>query len=246
MRLPALFIIGLAALLLLVAAGTEAVFLRLKEPTPTCFIEEVADPTEVVLVQYILSSSESEHFPTIATIVTPVSKKIILTKQLRGQGTFSFTPLKEELGPYEVCFVYQLGLINTVSLDLQVLIDHHDRRRPATAAPAQVEARRSVTGEQPMDVMVFTDSDGEVKETLRTHDYFDRVARSLNHIEGLTEEIGMEVTYFIQRQARMRATAESSFERVWLLAAITIAAVVGLSVAQYSYLRIFLKKKKLV
>jgi hypothetical protein len=256
-----------AALLLALASGASAAWLRVNKPTPVCFAEEVAAEDDTITVQYSLRAGESTSLLSVVrmTVMSPQTKSIVYDRELsdkthvvtlnvRRMTTANGAVIASEIGEYEVCFHNHLAEGMRVFAQqgemsgpmIEVLIDHGQRRRPLESAreqPAEALRHKVAGGDE---VFVFTDEDGNVKEALRTHDYLDRVQHHIDSIEKAIDEALDEAKYFTQRQFEMRATSESSFTRVWLFSAVSIGTVVAVSLTQFLSLRSFLKHKKIV
>jgi hypothetical protein len=236
--------------LVLLAAAARAATFRLTDTQQTCFYEEIGYNSEVVVgeivrkrneatdnipVKLIVTTDESTAYPVYSATVRP------------GSSTFSFKPNPQApAGMYPLCFsVEQKGWIgnDNMYIELALLVDHHDR---LTIVPKQEAAITRTKVHKDDEVFVFTDFDGQPKETLRTHAYLERVNELLSGVAYTVEEIRSEVKHFEERTLRMRETSESTFERVWLTSVITIGVVTVVSWVQFSFLKSFLKRKKLV
>lgn len=237
------------ALLALVAASHAATF-RLTDTQLTCFYEEIGYGSEIVVgeisrtrndavdsipVKFVVTTEESTALPVYSSTIRP------------GSSTFSFKPhASTPAGNYPLCFhVDQRGWAgnDNVFIELSLLVDHHDR---VTIVPKAEPAITRTKVHKDDEVFIFTDFDGQPKETLRTHAYLERVNQLLTGTAYTVEEIRNEVKHFEERTLRMRETSESTFERVWITSVITIGVVVVVSWVQFSFLKTFLKRKKLV
>ena len=74
----------------------------------------------------------------------------------------------------------------------------------------------------------------------------DRVHGELRNLQSTIAEARGAVASFKDRFVRFRSTSESTFERVWGMAVVTIGVVIALAIFQYKNLKGFLLKKKLV
>ena len=242
------------ALLAAAASCAHAAYFRLDSAKPICFVEEVSYGGELIIFQYTRKMFQSTSSQMVLlTVTSPLTKSIVAKRQLKeASQILTFSPLATEIGEYEICLVNPLADSPFGSqeggrgIEIEILIDHQDRRVPLSSASnhAAPALRHKVQGDD--EVFVFTDADGQAKEALRTHDYLDRVTHSLDVIDRVIEETIQEVTYFKQRQDRMRVTSESSFSRVWSFSVLSISMVVAVSFVQFFSLRSFLKAKKLV
>lgn len=246
----------LATVALLVAAMlaggfAHAAYVRLDTSKPVCFVEEITYASELIIFQYTRKMFQSTAQAVVKlTVTSPLTKTVVSSRELSGQQSqiLTFSPVSTEMGEYEICLT-NLNADVTMSaghgLEIEILIDHQDRRLPLSSAQKEPAAalRRK---EKDEEVFVFHDAGGQVVEALRTHDYLDRVQRSLDSIAKIIDETTEEVHYFKKRQDRMRQTSESSFTRVWGFSVLIISMVVVVSLVQYFSLRSFLREKKVV
>lgn len=226
-------------------AVVPAAYFRLEDYIPICFTEEVGLQSEVVSVEFHRRrSSTSEDIPVSVTVSTPTTRSVISTHRVReGRGSFTFRPLANEVGQYDVCFFApSLEASAGRHVEIAVAIDHHDRK-VLLPKPEPAVTRQKANGQE---VFSFVDFGGQVKDTLRTHDYLDRVRTQLEGIGGALAEARNEVTYFRGRTDEMRSTSESTFSRVWGFSVVTISVVVAVAWVQYSFLKQFLRAKKRV
>jgi p24 family protein alpha len=239
-----------ALLLLALALCANAATFRIKDNLPVCFVEEVSYGSDSVVGRYERKRNPSVNNVAVKFSVTSPRKEIVIhqTETKTGINTFSFKPHPEDfVGFYTMCFtVTQFGWKSTSDIDFiefNFEVDHHDR---VTILPKPEPSVTRQKVHKNDEVFVFTDFDGQQKETLRTHDYIERVNRLLSQIAVTAEEVANEVKYFEERTLRMRTTTESTFDRVWVCAVFTIIAILGISWIQFSFLKSFLKRKKLV
>ena len=236
------------AVLAIVFSTSNAAFFRLIDHQPICFAEEIGHRSEVVVVEYVRKRSQAvDDVPVKVIVTSPVAKQHVFNGHVRlGQNTFSFKPLAtERSGEYDICFSSVSPLLDGTGnfhVEVSILVDHHDRKI-VIPKPSAALTRQKVHEEE---VFTFIDADGQPKDTLRTHDYIERVTSLLNQIAASTEEARGEVKYFEERTDRMRVTTESTFNRVWGCSAITIGVLTVISWVQYAFLKSFLKRKKLV
>jgi hypothetical protein len=226
-------------------ASVEGAYFRMQDYQPVCFAEEVGYGSQVVMVEYHRRRSTfGDELTVNAYVTSPLSRTKVYTGKVReGSGSFSFQPTANEMGQYEICFTApDLDAASGRHIDLAISVDHHDRKqllqKPETAVT------RQKVGDK--EVYSFIDYDGQPKETLRTHEYLERVRTLLANIAKETQEVRNEVAYFQGRTERMRSTSESTFERIWAFSVLTISAIVACSYLQYAFLKSFLKAKKRV
>jgi len=74
----------------------------------------------------------------------------------------------------------------------------------------------------------------------------DRVHGELVNLQSTIAEARGAVASFKDRFVRFRSTSESTFERVWGMAVVTIGVVIALAIFEYKNLKGFLLKMKLV
>lgn len=241
----------LVAVVATVSSLASAAYIRLDTSKPVCFVEEVTYGSELIIFQYTRKMFQSTNQATVRlTVTSPLTKKLVYSRELRDQASqiLTFSPIADELGEYKICLMNlnaDATLATGQGVQLEILIDHQDRRMPLSSAQAQPAAalRRK---EKDEEVFMFSDAGGQVVEALRTHDYLDRVQRNLDQMDKIIDEVTQETLYFKKRQARMRITSESSFTRVWGFSVLIISMVVIVSLMQYFSLRSFLREKKLV
>ena len=233
-------------LLLLVAAVSDAAYFRLLDYQPICFAEEVGYGSQVVMVEtHRRRSSYADDVKVNVVVTSPVSKSKVHANKIRtGSGSFSFQPMMNEMGEYDICFsAPELDSTGGRHVDIAVTIDHHDRKQ-ILPKPVPSITRQKV-GEND-EVFSFIDYDGQPKETLRTHEYLERIRSLLNGIRVDTENVKNEVKYFQQRTERMRQTSESTFDRIWGFSVLTMGVITACAYLQYSFLKSFLRAKKRV
>lgn len=236
-------------LLCLIAAVAHAATFRLTDTQPTCFYEEIGYSSEVIVGEITRKRNEAtDNIPVKVVVTTEESTALpVYSASVRpGPSTFSFKPNTVSLGLYPICLtVAAPGWTGNDNhfIELSLLVDHHDR---LTIVPHQEPTITRTKVHKDDEVFIFTDFDGQPKETLRTHAYLERVNELLTGVAYAVEEVRAEVKHFEERTLRMRETSESTFERVWLTSMITIGVVVVVSWVQFSFLKSFLKRKKLV
>ena len=234
----------------IIATSVQSATFRLTDTQPTCFYEELGYGSEIVVGEIVRKRNEAvDNIPVKLVVTTEESTALpVYTSSVRpGSSTFSFKPNPTvATGFYPLCFtVDQRGWQGNDNLyvELSLLVDHHDR---VTIVPKQEPAITRTKVHKDDEVFTFTDFDGLPKETLRTHAYLERVNQLLSGVAYTVEEIRAEVKHFEERTLRMRETSESTFDRVWLTSVITIGVVIVVSWVQFSFLKSFLKRKKLV
>lgn len=226
--------------------ASAAPYFRLHHELPVCLAEELSSRNEVVVVEYTRRHTASSLDLGVAVKITsPLTKTVVYEQFLRdSQGSFTMRPLSSENGEYDFCFSLVGGdSTSDRFVELSVMLDHHDRKHTLTTPAPAFTRQKTATGEE---VFVFTDTDGQQKETLRTHDYLDRIQAVLTNVGGSIEEIHTEMKAFEARTNRMRTTSESTFDRVWGFAVVTIAVLLVMSWLQLALLKQFLRRKKLV
>lgn len=237
-------------LLAALAAITSAATVRLVDSQPVCFVEDISYGSDSVIGRYERKRiSTTDHIPVKLVIATPKKEHPIVTANVKpGMNTFSFKPMADDgIGFHSICFtVDQWGWKaqhETEYIQISVEVDHHDRFTILPRAAPEVTRQKVHKSDE---VFVFTDFDGQQKETLRTHDYIERINKLLAQISVTSEEVAQEVKHFEERTMRMRQTTESTFDRVWVCAVATLVATIAVSWVQFSFLKSFLKRKKLV
>ena len=150
-------------------------------------------------------------------------------------------------GTYKICFAVDTWSYKSANADeyieLSLIVDHHDRHTILPKAEPELTRQKVHKNDE---VFVFTDFDGQPKETLRTHEYIQRVNTQLANIGVLTAEVESEVKHFEEATARMRQTTESTFDRIWVCAVLMIIVLSVVSWLEFAFLKNFLKRKKLV
>lgn len=234
---------------LLAATALGATF-RIVDTQPTCFVEDISYGSDTVAGRFERKRNPAtDHVGVKFTVTTPKKEiPLVTTTAKPGINPFSFKPIPDDgLGFHSICFtVEQWGWKSAHDNDyiqISLELDHHDRFTILPRAAPEVTRQKVHKTDE---VFVFTDFDGQQKETLRTHDYIERINKLLAQISLTSEEVAQEVKHFEERTLRMRHTTESTFTRVWVCAIATIVAMVAVSWIQFSFLKNFLKRKKLV
>lgn len=264
--LVSLFVL-VTLLMSFVVSSASAAWIQVIAAKPVCFVEEVGQENELIVFQYTRRMNQaggSNDYGLRLEVYSPLSKYKYVNRVLdKHSQILSFqtykktagysTPGTPELGEYEICLSIDGassgmfgGVANTVGVQIEVLIDHRDRRKPLSSADdKQADAlRKSVkSGEE---IFLFTDDDGQVKESLRTHDYIDRVSQHIRTISNNIDNVVDEAKYFVQRQGRMRLTSETSFTRIWVFSVVSMCLVTAVSLLQFFSLKSFLMGKKLI
>lgn len=253
-----LLVASIAILLCYVSTGISAAYVLINGARPVCFAEEMSSEHEVVIFQYTRKAMQatSEHEVRLQAY-SPVTKTMFQDRVLKKNAQIITFPVRitsqvAELGEYEICLSlndersFFASGTKEGGILMEILIDHRDRRKPLSSATESQAAalRTKVKGGD--EVFTFTDEDGTVKESLRTHDYLDRVTNHLNRIDRVIDEVVDEARYFTARQSRMRITSETSFTRIWGFSVLVICMVVAVSLLQFLSLRSFLLGKKLI
>lgn len=264
-----LFVAFLLCVVLTVASSAvSAAWIQVIASKPVCFVEEVGQENELIVFQYTRRMNQggaSSDYGLRLEVYSPQSKYKYVNRVLdKHSQILSFntykrtagytTPGTPELGEYEICLSIDSassglfgGSANTVGVQIEVLIDHRDRRKPlssATDTQAAAIARKTVANGD--EVFMFTDDDGQVKESLRTHDYIQRVSQHVRVIGDTIDNVVAEAKYFVQRQGRMRLTSETSFTRIWVFSVVSMCLVTAVSLLQFFSLKSFLMGKKLI
>jgi hypothetical protein len=241
--------VALLAAAALVTVAQGATF-RIVDTQPTCFVEDISYGSDTVAGRFERKrNTATDHVPVKFVVATPKKEiPLVQTTAKPGMNTFSFKPIPEDgLGFHTICFtVEQWGWKSVHDSDfiqISIEVDHHDRFTILPRAAPEVTRQKVHKTDE---VFMFTDFDGQQKETLRTHDYIERVNKLLTQISVVSEEVAQEVKHFEERTGRMRLTTESTFTRVWVLAVATMVAMVAVSWVQFAFLKSFLKRKKLV
>lgn len=238
-------LVTLVAVATLLAVSASAVpYMKLHHNQVTCLSEDIAGSTEVVVVDYKRRRNQfSDDAKVKITVLSPSSRSEVYSGNAKvGTSSFSFRPIKEETGEYTIC-LQMIGNGNEQQhVDIHIAMDHHDRKM-VLPKPDPAMTRQNVNGQE---VFSFVDFDGQVKETLRSKEYLERLYVMLNNVVTVSEELRHDATFFEQKTAEMRRTSESTFTRVWLFSVVTIGAMVVVGFLQYGFLKSFLKRKKLV
>lgn len=239
-----------AAIVLIFAAGphqrAQAAYFRLDDRyEPVCFTEELGDKRQLVKIEYNRRhAAASTDVTVVATVTSPTSRTTVLTAFIKeGSGVITFRPVADELGEYDICLVTPSITANMGQhVDISIAIDHQDRKPLVSPSPPGI-TRQKFKGQ---DVFTFADFGGEVSETLRSHEFLQRVTMRLDSIADGIDEAKTEAARFTQQSVYLRSTSESTFSRVWGFSVLTIGVVVVASWLQYASLKQFLLKKKRV
>ena len=233
----------------LAVATAQGAYFKLTDTTPLCFAEEVGYGSERVIVEWFRrrANQASLDQKLSVSVVSPQTRTVVYTNRLRdSSGSFTFKPVANEMGEYDVCFSAP-ELEESRSVDLGVAIDHQDRKIHVDQGGDQGFSRmHPKAGPDGQEVFVFQDYDGTVKETLKTHEFITRMEKGIKAVYVGIGEVTSDLKMFHDRQVRMRQTSESTFERVWGFSVVTIAVVVVSAYMQFTFLKSFLRRKKLI
>jgi hypothetical protein len=228
----------------------DATSIRIVDTQPTCFVEDISYGSDTVTGRFERKRSANTDHVAVKFVVSSPKKEVpvVNTHAKPGINTFSFKPIAEDsIGFYSICFTVEQYSWKSQGdgdyIEISMEVDHHDRFTILPRAAPDVVRQKVHKSDE---VFVFTDFDGQQKETLRTHDYIERINKLLAQIAVTSEEVANEVKYFEERTNRLRTTTESTFDRVWALAVCTMVAIIGISWVQFSFLKSFLKRKKIV
>lgn len=239
----------------LLAVYASAISFRLIDSNPTCFAEDIYYHTEHVIGQFTRKSiSTSNHVPVTMTVVAEKKTLTVYKAAAKAGDThhFRFKPPADPeggivSGVYKICFTVDTWSYKAATTDeyieLSLSVDHHDRHTILPKAEPEITRQKVHKNDE---VFVFTDFDGQPKETLRTHEYIQRVNAQLANIGVLAAEVEGEVKHFEEATLRMRQTTESTFDRIWVCAVLTIIVLSVVSWLEFAFLKNFLKRKKLV
>lgn len=237
-------------LFLILAAGCNAAYFKITDKIPLCFAEEVGYGSERVVIEWWRRKSTSFNMNTdiTVTVVSPQTRTTAYQNSLRDNaGSFTFKPIANEMGEYDICFSSKnADLEEHESIDLGISIDHNDRRMHLPEPDQGFTRMHPAPGANGDEIFIFQDYDGQIKEALKTHDYIERLTKNLFQIEKEMAEVKNEIKYFHERQIRMRQTSESTFERVWGWSVATIVTVVVCAWMQFTFLKSFLRQKKVI
>ena len=228
-------------------SGVHGYYFRLGPGKKLCFPEEIVAPNELVIVDYAQRAPENSprtSFNTLVQIYAP-NRKVLQTSTLEARnGTFSFRTKGEMLGEYDICLSAAGSGADFV--DFALSIDTRNRQDRIEDPEPQITRQQVTEHGVDMEVMSFMDSDGQVKDTLRTKTFLNRIHRELYNIRQQIAEARATASIFRRRFLRFRATSEDTYERVYIMAFLSIMAAGGLAIYQYRSLKGFLLKKKLV
>eukprot|EP00760_Papus_ankaliazontas_P017521 PhM_4_TR17300/c0_g1_i1/m.12802/K20346/TMED4_9_11; p24 family protein alpha len=246
--LIALFVVCCAILISSPVAVEASFYFRLSPGKRMCFSEEVVTLFDKVIVEYTLrrpAHVQRNDYTTVAEVRAP-DQTVISTINLdaaKTTGSFTFRPKKDMLGEYDMCFTMK-GEVEYIDLGLSV----DSRNRVARVQDPEPHITRQKVSQDgaAMEVMSFLDSDGQPKDTLRSKAFLDRIHGEMSNLQVAISEARVAISAFKAQQERFRQTSESTFERVWVMASITMAVVAMLAMYQYRNLKGFLLKKKLV
>jgi len=246
--------------LLCLSATVSAASFRLVDSQPVCFSEDLSYSTDQVIGSFTRKSiASTNHVPVTMSVVTEKQTVDVYKAAAKPGQThhFRFKPVDASApgstsknvigGVYKICFTVDVWSFKAATVDeyieLSVAVDHHDRHT-ILPKPEPEMTRQKV--HKTDEVFVFTDFDGQPKETLRTHEYIQRVNTQLGNIGVLAAEVESEVKHFEEATIRMRQTTESTFDRIWVCAVLMIIVLSVVSWLEFAFLKNFLKRKKLV
>ena len=247
---PLVITIALVVAVSLLSVGADAVFFRMATTSPTCFEEDVGYKSLVVVVETDRRHDKhgaGDSIPVTMEVTSPLTKTIVSSEKISvGLNTHIFKPLATEVGVYVICFHDTKRALpgdGSVVVDVGIKIDHHDRSL-IIPAPDPELVRKRVHGTD--EVFTFTDEFGHKMETLKSKEFIERVNEQTVEVNVLLQELVAEVSHFKARSERFRQTVEATFDRVWVVALITILAIFGVSYFQFQLLSRFLRRKRMV
>ncbi|KNH05445.1 COP-coated vesicle membrane protein erv25 precursor [Perkinsela sp. CCAP 1560/4] len=244
--MPSLLLPGIL-LSLCHVAPVQAFYFQLRPRKRLCFSENIETDGEMMIIDYAQrwtdETAEDDSFKTQIQVVSPKRRVIHSAKLTQVNGTTMVRAVQGLVGEYRVCFT----AMNPAELvDFAVSID--TRNKVEVVDDADTDSTRQHVNEHgvEMQVMSYVDSDGEVKETLRTRWFFYRIKREVNVIRGLLRQASFSVTYFKQRLTTLRSTGKRTLRRVYLFGMLKAVAIIAVILWQYRRFQNVLYKKKIV
>ena len=228
------------------ARQLHAFYFELTPGRKLCFSEGVETDGEMLIIDYaqrFTEESSADDLRTQLTVLSPRRRVVHSAKLTQVNGTAMVRATEGVLGEYRVC-VTALNRSDTV--DFAISIDTRNKVEVSEDAGPDATRQRVTEHGVEMEVMSYVDSDGEVKETLRTRWFFYRIKREVGAIRGTVRQASFAVGYLKRRLTELRATGESTLRKVYLFGVAKAVFIVGLGVWQYRHFQAFLYKKKIV
>ena len=238
--LPSLF------LSLSFASQLHAFYFELKPGRKLCFVEEVDVEGEMLMIDYAqrwTNENIDDEFRTQLSVISPRRRVIHTAKLTQVNGTAMVRAPEGALGEYKICVV---ALNRAEPVDFAIAIDTRNKIEIVEDQTPDSN-RQSVTEHGvEMQVMSYVDSDGEVKETLRTRWFFYRIKREVSVMRAKIRQATFAAGYLKKRLGALRDAGQSGLRRVIFFGAAKAILIIVLSVWQYKHFQAFLYKKKIV
>ena len=234
----------------LMVVSADATFFRMQSTSPTCFEENVGYKSLVVVVETDRRHDKhgaADSIPIVMEVTSPLTKTIITHAKVPvGVNTVVFKPMAQEVGVYSICFHDSKRVLpgdGSIVVDVGISIDHHDRQ-VIIPKPDPELVRKRVHGTD--EGFTFTDEFGHKMETLKSMEFIERVNEHLAEADILLTELVAAIAHSKARSERFRQTVEATFDRIWVVALITLACIVGVSYVQFIALSRFIKKRRMI
>lgn len=246
--------------LLLATPPAEAILYSFATSSSVCFVEEIADPepgqqiTDAAITgSYTWVERESAGATTAAitfVLYDPEDVRVASLPLDLGHREFSLPVVARRGGAYRLCAEVAAApsAANPIVIDFDVDQSRGNKARAGdrlggVAQGKELPVREVYDG---LEVFTFTDVGGAAKTVLQPR----AVLRALEQDLDATQAAIMDVTNNLQTslntEGRMRRTSESTFVRVWVCAAVTIAVTVACIWFQFRVLKWTIVKKKLI
>ncbi|KCV72618.1 hypothetical protein H696_00202 [Fonticula alba] len=224
-RLISLLLAGIMALSAVQAAVVKFDLPTVREGSNSWVcIGDFASQNSLVSISYKLSEP-AVNMRTILRILDPSGNRLHLREDAPPSGDFTFATLDPH-GAFEACFM-NVG-------------DSRANRRASPQPRSVVLDIR--TGHETNDYDMGMDDPESNREllTLRTAE------QTIRQVLDISENIRDEMTYIRSREARLRRTNESTYDRVKWFGYFSVLVMILLGVYQVSQVRSFLRKKKAI
>ena len=221
-----LTLLTLLLLLISLSTTTNALFVRLQNGKPQCFMEDLNEKTQVIVgykfpaLRYQQQQSGSVSGVSLKVEISDPFGNVIISKDLNHQwdAVVPFKSLAEVSGVYEICF--------QAHVPSSILSKNED------------EFSKLI-------VKIDIDDDAIHYEKLESKDRLENINGLLEKLKDKISYVQSDQSYIKAREERFRETSECVERRVWYFGFLMFVVLIACGTWQVLHLKSFFKQKKL-
>ena len=225
----------------------DAFYFRLSKGKKICFPEEIITPDELVIADYAQRATQGTTpapLNTLVEVYAPNRRRLMTSLLNALNGSFSFKTENAMLGEYDIC-VSEVGK-EVSSVDFALALSARNKVERLRKPEPEITRQKVKEHDVDMEVMTFLDKNGEIKETLRTRTFLNRIQQELYVISTQLMDAQRNAGSLRERFVQFRAKSKSTDRWVYSMGFLWIFATGALALFQYQNFKQFLVRKKVV